>query len=104
MTFRPGVVVRCARLSSTLQPYLDGEITDPDHVRAMAEHLEECRRCGLEAETYTTLKVALAARAPGRTDDGTRAALSRLQVFAQSLAGPAAAQPGSAGEPPEPSR
>lgn len=104
MTPRPGVVVRCVRLSSTLQPYLDGEMTDPDHVRAMAEHLEECRRCGLEAETYTTLKVALAARAPGLLDDGTRAALGRLEAFARSLAGPGAAQPGSAGDPPEPSR
>lgn len=104
MTPRPGVVVRCVRVSSTLQPYLDGEITDPDHASAMADHLEECRRCGLEAETYTTLKVALAARAPGGTDAGTRAALGRLEAFARSLAGQTAAQPGSTEEPPEPSR
>lgn len=83
-----GVALRCVRLGSTLQPYLDGEVTDPVLVRAMAEHLEECRRCGLEAATYATLKVALAARAQPTTDPGTRAALGRLQDFARSLAEP----------------
>ena len=87
MTPTVGVVVRCVRLSSSLQPYLDGEITDPALVAAMAEHLEECRRCGLEARTYTTLKVALAARAKPAADPGTRAAVDRLEAFARSLAG-----------------
>ena len=86
MTLTAGVVVRCVRLSSDLQPYLDGEITDPALVRAMAEHLEECRRCGLEAQTYATLKVALAARARPGVDPVTRAAAQRLQDFARSLA------------------
>ena len=86
MTPSPGVVVRCVRLSSTLQPYLDGEVTDPDLVRAMAEHLEECRRCGLDAQTYTTLKVALAARARPTADLAARAAVDRLEAFARSLA------------------
>lgn len=86
MTPSLGVVVRCVRLSSTLQPYLDGEITDPALVAAMAEHLEECRRCGLEATTYATLKVALAARARPGADPATREAVDRLEAFARSLA------------------
>ncbi len=48
-------VVRCYRTSRALQRYLDGEADDRTATR-IAEHLEECRRCGLNAATYRAIK------------------------------------------------
>lgn len=78
-----GVAARCVRLRSTLQAYLD-----------------ECRRCGLEAEAYASLKVALAARSPLSEVDP--APLERLEAFAASLAHDPEAQDGSSGKPSPP--
>ncbi len=74
----------CLRVALVLQSYLDGE-TDPPTETAVAEHLETCRRCGLEASTYNSIKTALAA------DDSLRqvrvgpATVARLDDFTRSL-------------------
>lgn len=76
---------RCYRVARVLQSYLDGEV-DPPTATAVAEHLELCRRCGLEASTYTAIKTAIAAGdsvRQGRIDPTT---LARLDQFARGLA------------------
>lgn len=83
---------RCRRSARALQSYLDGELDGPT-AAAVAVHLEQCRRCGLEAGVYRTIKAAIAAEhdAPTPVDAG---ALARLHEFARSLADPTG--PGSA--------
>ena len=72
---------RCRRTVLVLQAYLDGEV-DPPTATAVGEHLEVCRRCGLEADTYRAIKAALAAG--GRTPVD-QAAVARLHRFAERL-------------------
>jgi len=71
----------CFRTSRMLQRYLDGEADDLTAAR-VAEHLEECRRCGLQARTYQAIKQALRSGSH-EVDD---LALRRLRVFSRSLA------------------
>jgi anti-sigma factor RsiW len=73
----------CFRTSRVLQRYLDGEADDLTTER-VAEHLEECRRCGLQARTYQAIKQSLRSGA-GDVDD---LALRRLRAFSRSLADP----------------
>lgn len=82
-------MARCFRTSRVLQRYLDGEADDLTAAR-VAEHLEECRRCGLHAQTYRAIKHALRAG----TRDIDELALHRLRTFNRSLA-----QSESSGDP-----
>jgi anti-sigma factor RsiW len=52
-------MVECLRVSRVLQSYLDG-VVDEVTARRVARHLERCRRCGAEADTYSAIKAALA--------------------------------------------
>jgi anti-sigma factor RsiW len=72
-------MVECLRVARLLQSYLDG-VLDEVTARHVAEHLEDCRRCGLEAETYQAIKTALA-----RQEQTPAAAITRLQEFAETL-------------------
>ena len=74
-------MARCYRTSRALQRYLDGEADDLTAAR-VAEHLEECRRCGLQARTYRAIAQAL--RSGSRDVD--ELALRRLHAFSRSLA------------------
>lgn len=76
----------CHVAATFLQHYLDGEL---DIVRAVtvAEHLETCRRCGLEARTLESIKIAIGAT--GRSPEDDDAAVRRLQAFADRLSQPA---------------
>lgn len=74
-------LARCLRTSRVLQRYLDGEVDDLTATR-VAEHLETCRRCGLQARTYQAIKEAL--RSGSRDVDDL--ALRRLHAFSRSLA------------------
>lgn len=76
--------VRCMHVARVLQSYIDGEVSQRT-VRTVEEHLEECRRCGLEASTYTAIKMALAASDEGETPSVDADALARLAAFAQRL-------------------
>lgn len=67
-------MARCLRTSRVLQAYLDGE-TDERTARRVAHHLEDCRRCGLQASTDhppQPLGPGVAAASPwlARTDRG----------------------------------
>jgi hypothetical protein len=77
---QPDARARCAEVARWLQPYLDGEV-DARTLRLVGAHLEVCRRCGLEAETYRALKEALA-----RRGDLPAESLARLRSFADRVA------------------
>ncbi len=75
---------RCHRVARVLQSYLDGEV-EPSVATLVAEHLEECRRCGLEASTYRAIKLAVMSTGAGAVDVDP-AAVERLRQFALELA------------------
>lgn len=70
----------CHEVGERLQHYLDGHI-DADLSRRIEEHLEECRRCGMEAETYERIKASLAAHRP----EVPQESVERLRAFGESL-------------------
>lgn len=78
---RAGQEATCAEVARILQSYLDGHVDDLT-ARRVRRHLERCRRCGLEAETYEAVKEALARRG----HDVDAQSLERLRAFGQRLA------------------
>jgi len=79
--FRPRAPISCRQVGKMLQSYLDGEL-DSGSAHRVAAHLEDCRRCGMEADTYNALKAALRSGAPGLADES----VSRLRDFGARLA------------------
>jgi len=59
--FRKKGGVTCLQVARILQQYLDDQLDEGAAAR-VADHLDECRRCGLDAESYREVKVALASR------------------------------------------
>ncbi len=78
---RPPGGMSCHQVGEVLQQYLDGHI-DADRARRIEEHLEECRRCGMEADTYERIKATLAARRP----EVPAESVDRLREFGERLA------------------
>jgi anti-sigma factor RsiW len=79
---------RCRQVAAVLQEYLDGEV-DPATAGTVHDHLEECRRCGLEASTYRAIKAAIPAADARITQiDVDPEAVRRLRRFADDLAHP----------------
>jgi hypothetical protein len=70
----------CAEVGALLQQFLDREL-DAERSAELSAHLEECVRCGLEAETYERIKRSLAHRA----EPVPPASLERLREFGLSL-------------------
>lgn len=70
----------CREVVGLLQAFLDGEIDDP-RVIEVADHLDACLDCGMQADAYRWLKAAVAGIA--RADDPRQ--LQRLQTFADAL-------------------
>ena len=76
---------RCRQVAQVLQAYLDGEL-DPDTAHMVHDHLEECRRCGLEASTYRAIKSAIPiAEATATPVEVDPQAIERLRRFAENL-------------------
>lgn len=71
----------CQQVGEILQQYLDDQI-DADRAGRIEIHLEECRRCGLEAETYERIKATLAAQRPEIATES----VVRLRAFGEQLA------------------
>ncbi|AYV26444.1 anti-sigma factor family protein [Streptomyces avidinii] len=91
---RPGERrMNCIQVARVLQSYLDGE-SDEVTARRVAAHLEDCRRCGLEASVYREIHHALARRAEPDSD-----AVARLRQFGQSLLGEEGGSPDAAAPP-----
>ncbi len=76
----PADVASCREVGRVLQSYLDGHVDDLT-ARRVARHLEMCRRCGMEAQTYTEIKAALARRGPEVDPEAVR----RLRTFGAEL-------------------
>lgn len=72
----------CLQTRRVLQAFLDGE-ADSRLARKVARHLDACRACGLEAQTYRAIKTSLLTHAASPSAE----ALDRLSAFAASLTG-----------------
>ena len=59
---RPGDPLTCPEVGRLLQQFLDGELDDEREAHSLSSHLEDCKRCGLEADTYRKIKAVLASR------------------------------------------
>jgi len=70
----------CPEVGRILQQHLDGELR-PDLAARVDDHLEDCRRCGLQAATYLEIKQAVRRRGEPLPAD----AVDRLRTFAASL-------------------
>lgn len=70
----------CAEVAEVLQAYLDGEL-GADTVPLVEDHLESCRRCGLDASVYADVKHALANRVAPRPES-----VERLRAFGKRIA------------------
>jgi anti-sigma factor RsiW len=76
---------RCREVAAVLQSYLDGEV-DPVTAHAVSEHLEVCRRCGLDASTYRAIRLSIPAAATrSRPSAVDPEALGRLRRFASQM-------------------
>lgn len=78
---RPPGGLTCAELGELLQRYLDEDV-ETDVADRIDAHLEACRRCGLEAETYRRIKASLASR----RIEVPAESLDRLRRFGEQLA------------------
>ncbi|GJM39126.1 MAG: hypothetical protein DHS20C19_24930 [Acidimicrobiales bacterium] len=72
--------VDCREVGKVLQSYLDGDV-DEDFTAKISAHLEACKDCGLEVETYRQIKTSLASKMPAVDP----AALERLRRFGDEL-------------------
>ncbi|MEO0495282.1 MAG: zf-HC2 domain-containing protein [Actinomycetota bacterium] len=75
--------VNCREVGRVLQSYIDGDV-ESDFAEKIAIHLEQCKHCGLEYETYIRIKDSLADRQNDQIDAD---AIARLREFGNSLAG-----------------
>jgi anti-sigma factor RsiW len=71
----------CQQVGELLQHYLDDEL-DETRVARIVEHLDDCRRCGLEVEAYEQIKSSLASRRAEVPADS----VERLREFGRRLA------------------
>jgi anti-sigma factor RsiW len=74
---------QCHQAARMLQSYLDGEL-DPRTTAGVHEHLEVCRRCGLEASAYLAIKTAISSTGAA-TSAVDPDAVDRLVRFAHEL-------------------
>lgn len=72
-------LLNCKQVARVLQAYLNGDLDELD-TRRVTAHLEDCRRCGLEAATIREIKRALAGRYEPPPD-----AVARLRAFCEDM-------------------
>ena len=71
--------LNCKQVARVLQAYLNGDLDELD-TRRVTAHLEDCRRCGLEAATIREIKRALAGRYQPAPET-----VARLRAFCDDL-------------------
>jgi len=70
----------CREVAKVLQSFLDGELAE-NQTDKVAEHVEHCERCGIEADVYMQVKESLRdLRTPPDRD-----VMQRLHAFADEL-------------------
>lgn len=79
---RTSGALSCREVARLLQSYLDDR-TDEATAGRIAAHLEDCRRCGLEAEVYRAIKQALARSGAVPPEE-----VARLRAFGEHLLTP----------------
>jgi len=72
-------LLNCKQVARVLQAYLNGDLDGFDAWR-VTTHLEDCRRCGLEAATIREIKRALAGRYQPAPET-----VARLRAFCDDL-------------------
>lgn len=72
----------CREVGRRLQAFLDHEVDHRTQER-IESHLDDCRRCGLEADAYRAIKASISSRTP----ELDPAAMQRLRSFGEHLAG-----------------
>lgn len=77
----------CPEVGRLLQQYLDESVAGPlaldeSTTVKVSGHLADCRRCGLEVETYESIRAAVERSGGGLSED----ALGRLKEFGERLA------------------
>ncbi len=72
--------LNCLEVARILQSYLDAE-PGKYSVESVANHLQECRRCGLEASDYRIMKASLASAGQSVPEDS----LQRIREFTAKL-------------------
>ncbi|MEX0835634.1 MAG: zf-HC2 domain-containing protein [Nitriliruptor sp.] len=70
----------CHVVGEVLQAYLDGEL-GPEDAELVAEHLEHCERCGIEAATVERVVDAIKRQRPDLDPE----AIGRLTGFVDRL-------------------
>ncbi len=70
----------CEEVAEVLQQYLD-DYAEEHLARRISAHLDDCLRCGLEADTYRRIKRLLASHRGPVPDD----TLERLREFGARL-------------------
>jgi predicted anti-sigma-YlaC factor YlaD len=70
----------CRQVGKILQSFLDAELDEVTSDK-VAEHLEDCRRCGMAADVYLEIKASLGRDAPVVPEES----LNRLEEFARRL-------------------
>lgn len=79
--FRRKGGARCIEIGRQIQTYLDGGL-DQSAAAKVSSHLHACRRCGLTADDYRRLKLALAETSIPMSAEP----LQRLRALAAELA------------------
>lgn len=79
---RSGDALTCPEVGRLLQRFLDEELDDEAEIEMLSAHLDDCKRCGLEADTYRKIKDALA----GRRAPVPQESVDRLREFGKQLA------------------
>jgi len=77
---RQGKEASCREVGQVLQSYLDGDV-EAGFTEKIEAHLERCRDCGLERETYQQIKNSLARQSPSVDSK----AIDRLREFGSKL-------------------
>jgi anti-sigma factor RsiW len=72
---------RCREVKRVINAWIDGEVEE-DFAEKIADHLEDCRRCGLAVDIYGRIKESLKSHPPEIDDE----AIARLREFGRSLA------------------
>lgn len=71
----------CRQAAKVLQTHIDGEL-DPERAALIEAHLDACRDCGLEADTYLEIKAALSREQLNLPEE----TIKKLRSFGEQLA------------------